>query len=265
MLNNDILKRLIQLEKAASTAPWEMDVLDAREAETVHCVMYNSDKSEGKPIFDSSNSEDQLITDESDESGPHYRDDVAFNNFLFIKGMRNYAKELLAMAAENEKLRKIASHVPGDVYIKAKEDAGFAEAIQARREEAFVINIPPTKIFDKRLDEEASALQTVQERDDAEQALSQAYFLVTGRSPEWSSTWHHQECLDEIRDACTMLREEIKSRPFLTYEDVGKALSTAGVGLWDRRNNEPGDHERSDLAMENALADALGAIKDGDQ
>jgi hypothetical protein len=35
--------------------------------------------------------------------------------------------------------------------------------------------------------EEKSHLQTIDERDRAEEALSQAYFLITGRSPEWSN------------------------------------------------------------------------------
>lgn len=162
-----ILANLIKMEKAASPAPWEMDCDDSRDADLVHCIMYNSDKSDGKPIFDSSNSEDRVVFDESDqESGPHYRDDVAFNNFLFIRSLRNHAKELFRLAEMTRELQR-----------KIDQDSEMA-------------------------------MQTLRERDDAEQALSQAYYLVVGRSPEWSSTWHHQECLDEIKDACTILRRE---------------------------------------------------------
>lgn len=39
--------------------------------------------------------------------------------------------EVADIKAENEKLRKIAAHVPGRVYIKAKEDAGFPEVVRA--------------------------------------------------------------------------------------------------------------------------------------
>lgn len=44
-----------------------------------------------------------------------------------------------------------------------------------------------TAIADRIREQERSIEQLVTERDDAEQALSQAYYLVTGRSPEWSN------------------------------------------------------------------------------
>ena len=59
-------------------------------------------------------------------------------------------------------------------------------------------------VHEDRLDE-----PTVQEREDAEESLSQAYFLITGRSPEWSNLFGHAEALEEIDDAQTTLRKEI--------------------------------------------------------
>ena len=53
--------------------------------------------------------------------------------------------------------------------------------------------------------------QLITERDDAEQALSHAYFLVTGRAPEWSSSWGMPECLEEIEEDCKLLRKSAKS------------------------------------------------------
>lgn len=58
--------------------------------------------------------------------------------------------------------------------------------------------------------EERAHEKTIGERDDAEQALSQAYFLVTGRSPEWSNNWGHAECLEEIGDAVALLKAAAK-------------------------------------------------------
>lgn len=47
--------------------------------------------------------------------------------------------------------------------------------------------------------------QALKERDDAEEALSQAYYLVTGRSPEWSNCFGHKEALEEIDEAQRLL------------------------------------------------------------
>lgn len=50
-------------------------------------------------------------------------------------------------------------------------------------------------------------LQTIDERDAAEEALSQAYFLIKGQSPQWSNNFGHEEALEEIEDAqkCTII------------------------------------------------------------
>ena len=58
---------------------------------------------------------------------------------------------------------------------------------------------------------ERNELKLIDERDAAEQALSQAYYLVTGRSPEWSNVWGHAECLEEIGDAVFILKQAVKS------------------------------------------------------
>lgn len=49
------------------------------------------------------------------------------------------------------------------------------------------------------------------EIDEVRQALSQAYFLVTGRSPAFSETFGTNEALADIDDACRLLRESAKS------------------------------------------------------
>ena len=38
-------------------------------------------------------------------------------------------EDIQFLLAENMKLRKIASHVPGKIYIEAKESAGFGDVI----------------------------------------------------------------------------------------------------------------------------------------
>ncbi len=43
-------------------------------------------------------------------------------------------KQIAEKEAEIWRLRKIAAHVPGSVYIKAKEDAGYGEAVRVKEE-----------------------------------------------------------------------------------------------------------------------------------
>jgi hypothetical protein len=57
---------------------------------------------------------------------------------------------------------------------------------------------------------EKQMLAVIDERDAAEQALSQAYYLVTGRSPEWSNNFGHAECLQEIDDSLRLLKSAAK-------------------------------------------------------
>lgn len=47
------------------------------------------------------------------------------------------------------------------------------------------------------------------DRNRIEQDLSQAYYLVTGKSPAWSDTFGRREALEEIKDTLTVLRKSI--------------------------------------------------------
>lgn len=62
----------------------------------------------------------------------------------------------------------------------------------------------------KKLDADCDQLMT--ERDEAEEALSQTYFLVTGCSPEWSNLFGHAEALEEIEDALILLRKAMSTK-----------------------------------------------------
>jgi hypothetical protein len=50
----------------------------------------------------------------------------------------------------------------------------------------------------------------IDERDAAEQAMSQAYYLVTGNSPEWSNNFGYTEALQEIEDCLLLLKTAAK-------------------------------------------------------
>lgn len=53
--------------------------------------------------------------------------------------------------------------------------------------------------------------RVVEKGDDAEQVLSQMYYLVLGRSPPWSKTFGHQEALSDVKDAMALLRAPTRS------------------------------------------------------
>lgn len=57
---------------------------------------------------------------------------------------------------------------------------------------------------------EPKVLQLIDEQDAAEEALSQAYFFVIGRSPEWSNLFGHKQALEEIGDAIYLLKRAAK-------------------------------------------------------
>jgi hypothetical protein len=62
----------------------------------------------------------------------------------------------------------------------------------------------------KMTKEERETMQLIKERDSFEDALSQAYYLITGRSPEWSNVFGVDEALEEIHETQYLLREMAK-------------------------------------------------------
>lgn len=71
--------------------------------------------------------------------------------------------------------------------------------------------------------EEASHLDTIAQRDAAEEALSDAFIAVTGQNPDWSSLFGYREALDEIDGA-------LKAERGRTLEDAAEVAK----GIADR-------------------------------
>lgn len=53
---------------------------------------------------------------------------------------------------------------------------------------------------------EREMLKIIDKRDQAEEAMSQAYYLITGRSPEWSNKFGYPEALEDIGDVIAALK-----------------------------------------------------------
>lgn len=73
--------------------------------------------------------------------------------------------------------------------------------------------------------------ETIDERDRAEQALSQAYYLVTGNSPEWSNQFGHDQALLEIAECVRLLKHAAKSKRTREDEEESAAERTHQVWL----------------------------------
>lgn len=58
---------------------------------------------------------------------------------------------------------------------------------------------------------DAAHLQTIDERDAAEEAVSDIYYRITGRSPEWSNLFGFEHAIEEIQDAFDLVRAVAKS------------------------------------------------------
>ena len=48
----------------------------------------------------------------------------------------------------------------------------------------------------------------VQRLEDVEQAFAQAYYFVKGEPPKWSKTFGYNAALEDIKDACALLRSK---------------------------------------------------------
>ena len=57
---------------------------------------------------------------------------------------------------------------------------------------------------------EKEHLQTIDERDKAEDALSQAYCLVTGSSPEWSNLFGYDQAIEDIKNGIIAREQDLR-------------------------------------------------------
>lgn len=112
-------------------------------------------------------------------------------------------KEAMERSCESLRISLEASHEQTVKFI------GLRELAESKLSEA-------QKLADA---EEIAFLRTIDERDQAEEALSQAYYLIKGESPEWSNLFGCKECLEEIDDAQQTLRKSL-SEALQTIEEL---------------------------------------------
>ncbi|WP_372395239.1 hypothetical protein ABMY26_07160 (plasmid) [Azospirillum sp. HJ39] len=116
---------------------------------------------------------------------------------------QSQARQIEAQRAEIERL-KAENAALGVRHGIAKARATTAEAALAA-------------MTSERDKEEAVALELIDQRDAAENALGKLFAMVTGRPPEWSNLFGYSEAMDECEEALsTSLERERGMREALT-------------------------------------------------
>jgi hypothetical protein len=74
--------------------------------------------------------------------------------------------------------------------------------------------------------------QLIRQRDEAEEAMAQAYFLVTGRSPDRSINFDHKQALEEIAAAVKLLKGHVRdAERWRTLRQETDLSSDPGSGI----------------------------------
>ncbi|EKK1964549.1 ead/Ea22-like family protein [Salmonella enterica] len=101
---------------------------------------------------------------------------------------------------------------------------------------------------EKRVAElERSETQLINERDDAESALNDAYKAVMGQAPEWSNWFSFENAIDEIELACELWRNQTDD--VIQFRQRIAELEAREVMLPDRKSEIfwPGDAAEFDI------------------
>lgn len=145
--------------------------------------------------------------------------------------------DMQAIAAE-ERVKRL-EEVLGEARIIVAAQAnvyGYADAVKclsiidaaltdAPRDEKFAMKskeIGYVKVTPESVDIERE-LQIIDERDEAEEQISQIYYLITGKSPEWSNNFGFKDAEDEIMDAVNSLKAAVKKQQSEPEPDANEA------------------------------------------
>lgn len=99
-------------------------------------------------------------------------------------------------------------------YLEGLNERGVGTAVSQQQFETACLRELLTLLDDlvaaeKRIAElERSETQLIDERDDAESALNNAYKAVMGQAPEWSNWFSFENAIDEIELACELWRNQ---------------------------------------------------------
>ncbi|ELJ7709539.1 ead/Ea22-like family protein, partial [Salmonella enterica] len=132
----------------------------------------------------------------------------ALNAFKFLTGPETVLAlldENLQLQREKDAIEAVALALRDDMR-QAREQLEAARKRIAEQREYYEGVIADGS---KRIAElERSETQLINERDDAESALNDAYKAVMGQAPEWSNWFSFGNAIDEIELACELWRNQ---------------------------------------------------------
>lgn len=108
--------------------------------------------------------------------------------------------------------REAAERIQNDYLLEFRETG---TAVEAERNE--IAELIQSAIDQARAADEGQMLKLIDERDAAEDALSEAYHLVTGNPAEWSNHFGFKQALEEIdaaKAADQKAIEEMRAKQF---------------------------------------------------
>ncbi|EKP2052816.1 ead/Ea22-like family protein [Salmonella enterica] len=163
-------------------------------------------------------------------------------------------RRITEMESKNSNLRTIA-HEQNELAIRVNldsiNDAVEMDRLHKRIAETDQRNAELTariEPMDRRIAElERSETQLINERDNAESALNDAYKAVMGQAPEWSNWFSFENAIDEIELACELWRNQTDD--VIQFRQRIAELEAREVILPDRKSEIfwPGDAAEFDI------------------
>lgn len=132
-------------------------------------------------------------------------------------------------------------------YLEGLNERGVGTAVSQQQFETACLRELLTLLDDlvaaeKRIAElERSETQLIDERDNAESALNDAYKAVMGQAPEWSNWFSFENAIDEIELACELWRNQTDD--VIQFRQRIAELEAREVTMPDRKSEIfwPGD------------------------
>lgn len=115
------------------------------------------------------------------------------------------------MTIDKQALRQLATdaHELGIIKRYTKGIEANKRFIAAANPATVLALLDELEAAEKRIAElERSETQLINERDDAESALNDAYKAVMGQAPEWSNWFSFADAIDEIELVCRLWRNQ---------------------------------------------------------
>ncbi|EAQ8934113.1 hypothetical protein U8557_002779 [Salmonella enterica] len=119
------------------------------------------------------------------------------------------------MTIDKQALRKMAQKLGEDLDAAEKRNVELVEALEKAQLEISSANrvmaVQDLELATRRqriAELERSETQLIDERDNAESALNDAYKAVMGQAPEWSNWFSFANAIDEIELACEQWRNQ---------------------------------------------------------